>query len=884
MKNYFSYILIISLFVVGKVSAQDYANLLKNNLLSLRSSNGMTQHDIEGLVVYNQSTNKRSGVEHVYAVQSHNGIEIFNANIAAAFRGEDLIYTGDNLQRGIGARIRNTSLILTPVQAATSAASFLGAGIADFKILETVSSQEVFLDNGNVSLNDVPVKLVYQLTEDNMFRLAWDLNIHMINEPHWYSLRIDAENGNILNKVDWMVSCNFDSHSGNASSITSHNSKTSFGFDKEITNQALAGEQYNVFPLPLESPNEGINQIVVAPQDIDASPFGWHDTDGIEGAEFTITRGNNVFAFDDLDASNGIGQSPDGGNDLLFDFDYSLEIAEPIDMLDASTTNLFYLNNVNHDIMYHYGFDEESGNFQETNYSGVGFEQDFVNAQAQDSGGLNNATFGTPPDGTSPVMQMLLWSPPDVTAFFAIDEGSLIGTYTGIPADFGGSFPLEMETRFFEMLTLIEDDPSGSSDTLDACDVLIDVASLEGNIGIVRRGTCEFSHKILAAETNGAVAVIVVNNEPGPPVVMGEGELGSQVTIPSFMIGMSDGEALIAGLQGGEDIEGSIYINETFHVDGSLDNAIVTHEYGHGISARLTGGASNADCLTNNESMSEGWSDYFGLMVTMKTDDFAEQARPFGTYAVSEPSTGAGIRVMPYSTDFSINDLTYADTNDEVEISSPHGIGTVWATILWDMTWFLIDQYGFDADLYNGNGGNNIALQLVMDGLKLQPCSPAFVNGRDAVIAAIEINTMIPEDDKAAITCGIWGVFANRGLGVNAEQGSRFIRTDQVENFDTPDLTDPSSICFDPLATDEFVKSNFSVYPNPSNGQINLNMRTSLGEGQIQIMDLNGRVVFTQDNLLEGVLSIDASELATGVYLLKISNQTLSETKKLIIK
>ena len=61
-------------------------------------------------------------------------------------------------------------------------------------------------------------------------------------------------------------------------------------------------------------------------------------------------------------------------------------------------------------------------------------------------------------------------------------------------------------------------------------------------------------------------------------------------------------------------------------------------------------------------------------------------------------------------------------------------------------------------------------------------------------------------------------------------------------------------------------------------------MTTNLGEGQIQILDINGRVVFAQDNLLEGTININASELATGVYLLQVSNQTISETTKLIIK
>ncbi len=49
----------------------------------------------------------------------------------------------------------------------------------------------------------------------------------------------------------------------------------------------------------------------------------------------------------------------------------------------------------------------------------------------------------------------------------------------------------------------------------------------------------------------------------------------------------------------------------------SFDNGVIAHEYGHGISNRLTGGASNVGCLSNQEQMGEGWSDWFGLMLTI---------------------------------------------------------------------------------------------------------------------------------------------------------------------------------------------------------------------------------------------------------------------------
>lgn len=893
IKKYLFQTTAIVLLSVTSLVAQDYTALLKDNLIATRSADGLEPADVSELSIYNQSTSRTSGVEHVYAVQKYNGIEVFNANVAAAFRGESLVHVGASLITGISDKVVNTAPTLSPVEAATAAAAALGAGTANFTVLETTTANQVLLNQGGVSYDNVPVKLVYQLTDNEELKLAWDLSIHMTNQAHWYSVRVDAVTGEILSQNDWIVSCTFESHTHKAMAVQQETQIETIGFKQEKANTALAGEQYNVFPMPLESPNHGANELVADPQDLTASPFGWHDTDGVEGAEFTITRGNNVYAQTDFDDNlNTNEDSPEGGAELNFDFEYQFDSA-PINMVEAVTTNLFYWNNILHDVMYQYGFDEVSGNFQQTNYTGEGLAGDFVVAGSQvgtvqcndpNTNCLNNATFGTPPDGLRPGMRMFLFSasgePGDA---LTINGGTLDGSYQGVPALFGD--PLPEDTPLTGNLALTQDDNAGNStDDIDACDAITNGTELEGNIAVIRRGSCEFGVKVLAAETEGAVAVIVVNNEATDPIQMAAGAVGDQVTIPSIMVSQANGEAIIAALQAGETINVSIVNAGPFQLDGSVDNGIIAHEYGHGISNRLTAGPNNVNCLFNAESMGEGWSDWYGLMFTMTEDDFAEEARGIGTYASGQPTTGGGIRPRPYSTDFAVNELTYGDTNNTGAISQPHGIGTVWATMIWDLTWMLIDEYGFDADLYNGTAGNNIALQVVTDGLKLQACSPGFVDGRDGILAAIEINQMIPDEDRDDILCAAWGVFANRGLGVSAEQGSKFDRTDQVEAFDTPSVTDETSPCFDSLSTDEFATNNFSIFPNPSNGQITINMTTSLGEGQVQIIDLNGRVVFAQDARLEGAMNIDASGLAKGVYLVQVANQTVSETAKLIIR
>ena len=71
---------------------------------------------------------------------------------------------------------------------------------------------------------------------------------------------------------------------------------------------------------------------------------------------------------------------------------------------------------------------------------------------------------------------------------------------------------------------------------------------------------------------------------------MGAGEVGNQVTIPAIMISQADGEAIIAELEGGGNINGSLTEAGPFALDGDVDNGIICHEYGHGVSTRLTGG------------------------------------------------------------------------------------------------------------------------------------------------------------------------------------------------------------------------------------------------------------------------------------------------------
>jgi hypothetical protein len=130
-----------------------------------------------------------------------------------------------------------------------------------------------------------------------------------------------------------------------------------------------------------------------------------------------------------------------------------------------------------------------------------------------------------------------------------------------------------------------------------------------------------------------------------------------------------------------------------------------------------------------------------------------------------------GIRPTQYTTDITVNPSTYASVADLLNISQPHGIGYVWNTMLWEVYWNLVDRYGLNPDIYGhwSSGGNNLAFQLVMDGMKMQPCRPGFVDGRNAILTA---DTALTGGANYCEICA-----ACRGL-LSANQGSSNNRLD----------------------------------------------------------------------------------------------------------
>jgi hypothetical protein len=748
-------------------------NSLEKVLAYLKNQKGIIAKS-EDWKITDEISYPETGITYVYLRQMHQGIEIYNSSISIMIKnGEIRSFAGDIYQN---YKVASSQFGLHAPDAIRKAVQEFAPKATPLQIRllpqaqQNKSGFEVY-EKGSFSYENVPIKKVYILDENNKLQAAWNLSFAPIGTTDWWDVVVDANNGKTIHKANWTTKCNFDHYSTRIPSKHNHSQSC---LDASISHKRSDGASYRVFDLPVESPIHGGRTLVTNPADALASPFGWHDTNGAVGAEFTTTQGNNVHAYEDRANTNAPGFSPDGGSSLVFDFPYTTTMV-PADYLNFAITNTFFMSNVIHDIFYHLGFDEPSGNFQANNYGRGGAGNDAVRAEAQDGSGRNNANFGTPPDGSQPRMQMFIWDARTTNKFLTINSPSgIAGEYVTGTAQFGGTIT---STPVSGNLMLVND---GSATPTLGCSAS-PAGSLAGKIAVIDRGDCAFTVKVKNAQTAGAIGVIIINNLSGSVGNMSGTD--ATIVIPSVMISLEDGNIIKNALQT-QTVSGSLVTTPSPTVvdtDSDLDNGIIIHEYGHGISTRLTGGPANSSCLNNVEQMGEGWSDYFGIVLTMKSTDTPAQLRGVGTYVMGQPTNGGGIRPAPYTTNRSVNNFTYSDLPN-TSISQPHGIGFLWCTMLWDMTWKFVDRYGFNANLKTGNGGNRKALKLVVEGLKLQPCSPGFVDGRDAILKA---NQELFNGEDLDI---IWEAFADRGLGYYASQGSSNNRNDGTADFTRPPL------------------------------------------------------------------------------------------------
>jgi hypothetical protein len=810
---------------------------------------GVASADVADLVTTSTVRSAHNGVTHVNLNQRFQGLEVFEGHATVS------VAANNRVVFAAGAFVRDLRAA-GPAEAVLDAAEAVEAAAAGLDLAEPVNlrileddGEEAIVSSGGISHGVIPARLGWQPTKSGL-RLAWQVTIDDSSAAHLWNAAVDAETGKLLDSADWTSHDSVEelstlSRAGSASIV----STASVPFPPS---PVVDGSSYRVLQLPTESPNDRPRQLVQNPADGLASPFGWHDTNGAPGAEFTITRGNNNHAYLDQDDDEAMdfGGSPDGGAGL--DFDFPADLTEHAQFYrDAVVANLFYGCNTFHDILYRYGFDEAAGNFQANNYGRGGLEGDYVRCEAQDGSGTNNANFGTPTEptmtGAVPRMQMFLWPG---NQFGRQNQVSIPGV-----ADFGAGWarfgPPATNAGVGGQIVLVNAGANPAFPTAlpnEGCGPLVGFPA--GAVALVDRGTCPFQLKTQNAQAAGAVAVVLADNTtppppatPTPPILAGS-FVAAPETIPTVSVIQADGAAIKAALPA----SGTVRKNPAHPGirDGDFENGIIYHEYGHGLSNRLTGGPA-VNCLGGNEQAGEGWSDYVAITSLLDpTIDDPDEPRGMGPYALFQPDRhGAGIRPRPYTRDMSIQPFTYDSIKSNgwlngTSLALPHGLGHGWAATLWDLNWDLIDKHGFNPNIYEdwSTGGNNRALQYVVDGLKMQGCFPGLVVSRAAIVAASD--ALGGED-----TCTLWATFSRRGLGFSAVQGTTD-RNDNSEAFDT----DPAC------------RAGFTAGADAPYGSLN-----SIRAGTVAVLKFLAPPHYDESNILAGPIfsrRVDCTTLRVG--------------------
>jgi hypothetical protein len=93
-------------------------------------------------------------------------------------------------------------------------------------------------------------------------------------------------------------------------------------------------------------------------------------------------------------------------------------------------------------------------------------------------------------------------------------------------------------------------------------------------------------------------------------------------------------------------------------------------------------------------------------------------------------------------------------------------------------------------------------------------------------------------------------------------------------------IGNPSFISVNTASCRNAAKETMAIYPNPNNGQFEVRFGSMVNNGLIQILDMTGKVVFTQS--VNGTYqTINATSLQNGMYLVKTTVNGVSQVSKI---
>jgi len=197
---------------------------------------------------------------------------------------------------------------------------------------------------------------------------------------------------------------------------------------------------------------------------------------------------------------------------------------------------------------------------------------------------------------------------------------------------------------------------------------------------------------------------------------------------------------------------------------------------------------------------------------------------------------------------------------------------------------YAVEFYDCNGDCLNDNDGDSVC-----DELEVEGCTDYLASNYNMDATDDDASCCYLVITLASITyvdgVGVGSVTTSGGVGEvvivwTDSDGVVVNNIESIQEFDTytVNVTDENGCTassevsqtvlneLDPLA--------FGIFPNPTSGEVTIQISSDLEDLNMQVFDATGRVVFAQDNLIvQGSISLDFSYLSTGTYTIMLSNE-----------
>ncbi|KAJ1998905.1 hypothetical protein GGI06_006168, partial [Coemansia sp. S85] len=270
-----------------------------------------THHAIrsESIAITNAYTDKNSGITHVYARQTINGVPVVNGLANVNINADGLVISAS---QSFAPLITHTSSSIGSNDTGkfsldSALASLIGYVGPGSNASVSLCSTSANIANGQCSASKALIHAASGIVTP-----VW--HIALRHADHWWSASVNAEHGRIESICDW----------------------------------AYRTESFRVFPRTVLSPVDGQREMLVNPANTTASPKDW--------VTANTTAGNNVWSQTMSIGRNSTwidGYRPTATNKT---FGFPLDLAlPPAAYRDFSITQLFYTVNTMHDLAFVYG-------------------------------------------------------------------------------------------------------------------------------------------------------------------------------------------------------------------------------------------------------------------------------------------------------------------------------------------------------------------------------------------------------------------------------------------------------------------------------------------------------------------------------------------------